>query len=89
MTPLERVERLYHELVAHYRGAQDAEVRAAAKLLLVAIAELKRHGGAGWMATVHEYLAIAERDPQRLDRILNGNRSDASNPPSEDDSFLC
>lgn len=89
MTPLERVEDLFRGLVAHYHEAQDAEVRAAAKLLLVAIAELKRHGGAGWAAIVYDYMAIAERDPERFDRILRGNRSDDSASPTEDDSFLC
>jgi len=89
MTPLERVDVLYHELVVHYHEAEDAEVRAAVKLLLVAIDELKRHGGAGWAGLVRDYLAIAERDPDRFDRILQGNRTNAPSPPKEDDSFLC
>ena len=89
MTPLARVEVLYHDLVAHYQGAEDAEVRAAAKLLLVAIAELKRYGGAGWAATVREYLGIAEDDPAQFDRILRASRNDAATGTTEEDAFLC
>jgi hypothetical protein len=88
MTPLERAEVLYRELVVHYHEAQDAEVRAATKLLLVAIAELKRHGGVGWAALVYDYVAIADRDPERFNRILSANRSDVSASPNADGSFL-
>jgi hypothetical protein len=89
MTPIERVEALYKELVAHYHGAQDAEVRAAAKLLLVAIAELKRHGGAGFAGIVHEYTAVAEGDPERFDRILQASRGNVAADPMHDDPSLC
>ena len=88
MTPLERAEVLYRELVVHYHEAQDAEVRAATKLLLVAIAELKRHEGVGWAALVYDYVAIADRDPERFNRILSANRSDVSASPNADGSFL-
>ena len=40
MTPLEKVEALYDELVAHYGAGEDKEIRAAAKLLLVALAKV-------------------------------------------------
>lgn len=89
MTPLERVDVLYRELVAHYGEAEDAEVRAAVKLLLVAIDGLKRHGGTGWAGLVYDYLAIAERDPDRFARILRANRAGASSPPTAEDAFLC
>jgi hypothetical protein len=89
MTPLERVEALYNELVAHYHGAQDAQVRAAAKLLLVAIAELKRNGGADFGRIVYEYVALAEHDPERFDRILRASRSDVGAQPPDDDVLLC
>ena len=90
MTPVERVDVLYRALVDHYHEAPDAEVRAAVKLLLVAVDELKRHGGADWTRLVYEYLAIAERDPERFDRILHGNRTTTlPSPPAGDDSFLC
>jgi hypothetical protein len=88
MTPLERVESLYRELVSHYHEAPDAEVRAAAKLLMVAIAELKRHGGTGWPNLLDEYVAIATRDPERFDRMLQANRTHAAFPTGEDE-LLC
>ncbi len=88
MTPMERVEALFGELVGHYHEARDAELRAAIKLLLVAIAELKQHGGSDWAGVVADYVAIAERDPQRFDRILRSNRSDPS-LPMIDDTFTC
>jgi hypothetical protein len=88
MTPLERTEALYRELVLHYHEAEDAEVRAAAKLLMVAIAELRRHGGPGWPDLIEEYLRIARQDPERFDRMLKGNRTNAGYPTDEDE-LLC
>jgi hypothetical protein len=88
MTPLERVEILYRELVEHYHEAEDAELRAAAKLLMVAIAELKRHGGPGWQGLLDEYVQIAREDPARFDRMLQGNRSNPSRPTG-DGELLC
>lgn len=76
MTPLERVEALFDELVAHYAGGEDREVRAAAKLLLVAIAKLRQHGGPQWVALVTEYLNIAAREPERFEQMLRGNRGE-------------
>jgi len=80
MTPLERVELLYRELVHHYHEADDAELRAATKLLMVAIAELKRHGGPGWKNLLNEYAEIARDDPERFERMLKGNRANAVEP---------
>ena len=74
MTPLERAEALFDELVVHYGEADDREVRAAAKLLLVALDKLRTHGGADWSALVDEYLELAKHDPERLARIIHGNR---------------
>jgi hypothetical protein len=74
MTPLERVEALFDELVTHYSGGDDREVRAAAKLLLVAIAKLREHGGPRWVALVTEYLNIAAREPERFELMLRSNR---------------
>ncbi len=88
MTPLERVEVFYQELVAHYHEAEDAELRAAAKLLLVAIAELKRHGGPHWGRLLDEYVDIAKKDPSRFDRMVRGNRTNASTILGEDE-MLC
>ena len=88
MTPLERVEIFYRELVAHYHEADDAELRAAAKLLLVAIAEIRNHGGREWQRLLDEYVQIAKQDPERFERMLRGNRG-KSGLPTGDDEFLC
>jgi len=74
-SPLECVERLHAELVAHYGGGEDPELRAAAKLLLVALDGFRRHGGESWDARVQEYLAIARDDPERFARIFAGHAS--------------
>jgi hypothetical protein len=88
MTPLERVEIFYRELVEHYHEANDAELRAAAKLLLVAIAEFKRHGGEEWRRLLDEYVHIAKNDPARFERMVQGNRTNAARPHG-DDELLC
>ena len=88
MTPLERVEVFYRELVAHYHEAEDAELRAAAKLLLVAIAEFKRYGGADWERLLDEYVEIAKKDPARFERMVRGNRTNAGTVVDEDE-LLC
>jgi hypothetical protein len=80
MTPLERVERLYDELVEHYHEGDQRELRAAAKLLLVALDRLRRHGGPGWDDLLDEYVHAAKHDPERLRRMLEGNRGV---PPGE------
>ena len=75
-SPIERVERCYAELLAHYGAEAEArEERAAAKLLLVALARFREHGGERWRATVESYLEIAAERPDELERILAGNRS--------------
>lgn len=80
MTPLERVEALYQALVAHYQDADDAQLRASAKLLLVAIAGFRRHGGPEWRQLAAEYLRIASDDPERFERILRSNRGEPPDP---------
>ncbi len=45
MTPLEKVEAFYVELLEYYGDGDEREIRAAAKLLLVALAKFKEHGG--------------------------------------------
>jgi hypothetical protein len=96
MTPLERVEQLYRELVSHYGDAEDAGLRAAAKLLLVAIFELRRHGGAGWAELLDEYVQIAKQDPERFERMVEGNRTQPGWPDganigegTDEGKFLC
>lgn len=88
MTPLERVEVFYQELVTHYHEAKDAELRAAAKLLMVSIAEFKRHGGPGWAQLLDEYVQIAKQDPERFERMVQGNRTNAAFLVG-DDELLC
>ena len=88
MTPLERAEELYRELVSHYGGAEDAGLRAAAKLLLVAIVELRRHGGAGWTELLDEYVQIAKQDPERFERMVEGNRTHPAWPDGDGEGKL-
>jgi hypothetical protein len=75
MTPLEKAEALYDELVAHYGEGEDREIRAAAKLLLVAFAKLKEHGGPRGISVADEYLDLLKHDPDKFERILLSNRS--------------
>ena len=51
MTPLEEVEALYQELVDWYDDGADREIRAASKLLMVALLKLKEHGEFGWQGS--------------------------------------
>ncbi len=74
MTPMERVERLYEDLVAHYGEGERAEIRAAAKVLLVALAKFREHGGDGWMALLDEYVQALKLEPERFERMLESNR---------------
>ncbi len=73
--PVERIEALYAALVQHYGEGEQRELRAAAKLLLVALAKFQEHGGADWATLLNEYVDILKRDPQRFQRILESNRS--------------
>jgi hypothetical protein len=74
-TPLEKIEYLFDELVTHYEDGADRELRVAAKMLLVALDHLRRHGGPGWSSLAREYLHILENDPEKFDAILRENRS--------------
>jgi len=82
MTPLEKVEALYDELVAWYGEGPDRETRAASKLLMIALLKLKEHEGFGWRALVEEHLAMLQNDPQRFERMLEANRSGAKEWPA-------
>ncbi|AGA90680.1 hypothetical protein Thimo_1915 [Thioflavicoccus mobilis 8321] len=82
MTPLERVEALYEELVDWYGEGADRETRAAAKLLMVALAKLQTHGGPGWQGLVEEYLLMLRNDPDRFARLLEANRSNRKDWPA-------
>lgn len=74
MTPLEKVESLYDELVAHYESGQDREIRAAAKLLLVALDKLRQHGGTTWTSLLDEYVIMAKENPEKFTKTLKSQR---------------
>lgn len=76
MTPLEKVEALYEELVAWYGEGPDRETRAASKLLMIALLKLKEHGGFDWQALVYEHLRMLQNDPARFQRMLETNRGE-------------
>jgi hypothetical protein len=75
MTPLEQVEALYEALVAHYGEGEKREIRAAAKLLLVALDRMRQHGGVDWRQLVMEYVDAASDDPDKFDRIIAKSRT--------------
>ena len=75
-SPVERVEALYRELVDHYGGGEERELRAAAKLLLVALARFRQHGGPEWARLLDEYVHIIKTDPARFERMLESNRGE-------------
>ena len=75
VSPVERVEQLYFDLVAHYAGGEQRESRAAAKLLIVALARLAEHRPHDWEKLVDEYVQIVRDRPGELERILDGGRS--------------
>lgn len=73
-TPVERVEALFDELVLHYEEGNDRELRAAAKILLVALDKFRTHGGPGWATSLEQYCHMARYDPERFARVLQSNR---------------
>ena len=75
MTPLEKTEAFFDELVAHYGEGEDREIRAAAKLMLVALAKFKEHGNPSGIELADEYLNLIKQDPEKFDRIMQSNRS--------------
>jgi hypothetical protein len=77
-TPMERVEVFYAELVAHYGDGDARELRAAAKMLLVALAKFRQHGGPQWQQLLDEYVSAAKFDPERFERMLESNRATSS-----------
>lgn len=83
---MEKVEDLYDELVDWYGEGADREIRAASKLLMIALLKLKEHGGFGWQGLVEDYLLMIANDPERFRRILDANRGErkeeASRPPA-------
>ncbi|WP_295542414.1 hypothetical protein [uncultured Thiohalocapsa sp.] len=77
-TPTERVEQLFEALTAHYGAGDDRELRAAAKLLLVALDKIRSHGGHNWSGLLDEYVHIVKHDPERFARMLQSNSSRSS-----------
>lgn len=74
MTPLKKVELLYDELVAHYESGQDREMRAAAKLLLVALDKFRQHGGTHWTTLLDEYVNMAKENPDKFAQVMGRQR---------------
>lgn len=77
MSPLEKVEALYLELVAGYGEGEERELRAASKLLMIALLKLKEHGGFGWRGLVEEYALMLANDPERYRAMLEANRGES------------
>jgi len=75
MTPLRKTEAFFDELVAHYGEGEDREIRAAAKLMLVALAKFKEHGNPSGIELADEYLNLIKYDPEKFERIMQSNRS--------------
>jgi hypothetical protein len=75
MTPLEKTEQFFDELVAHYGEGEDREIRAAAKLMLVALDKFKAYGGLHGVELAAEYLNLLRYDPEKFARIIISNRS--------------
>jgi hypothetical protein len=75
-SPLERTEDFCRELTAWYGEGKDRELRAATKLLLVALTTIRAHGGPGWEGIVHDYLNILVNDPERFEQMLDSQRGE-------------
>lgn len=76
LTPLEKAESLYSEIVEWYGEADKKEQRAAAKLLMVALDKLAIYEGDNWHQLVAEYVDILKHDPERFEKILLSNRGE-------------
>ncbi|MFY0658370.1 hypothetical protein [Neptunomonas phycophila] len=75
LTPLDKTEQFYQNLLSHYANGDDKELRAASKLLLVALEKFQCHGGPAWYALMYEYINIAIHEPEKFELILQQNRS--------------
>jgi hypothetical protein len=74
MTPLEKTEALFFELTRGYGQGYDREMRAATKLLLVALDMIKEYGGPHWQGAVYEYIQLLANDAERFRKILEAQR---------------
>jgi hypothetical protein len=81
------VEAFYDELLAHYGPGKDREVRAAAKLLLVALDKFRQHGGQNWMSLVSEYITMIREHPDKFDLMMKCQRgqSELCFPPTSEE----
>ena len=70
LSPTERANALFLDLCNHYDGDDDKELRAASKMLMVALARLREHGGAHWDMTLDAYVKVAKNRPEKLDKVL-------------------
>jgi hypothetical protein len=76
MTPLEKTEALYEELVTWYENGDNKEIRAASKLLMVALNKLHEHGGREWETLIRSYVDILAKDPAHFRRLLDSQRGE-------------
>ena len=76
MTPLEKTEALYEELVSWYQDGDKKELRAASKLLMVALNKLHEHGPREWGTLVKSYVDILANDPAHFRRMLDSQRGE-------------
>jgi hypothetical protein len=72
--PLSRTEAFYDDLVAHYKDGEAREIRAASKLLLVALDKFRNYGGSDWQSLVDEYITMVKENPAKFDRIVKSQR---------------
>lgn len=82
-TPLEKTENLYKELVEWYGEAEEKEIRAAAKLLIVALQKFSTNGGPHWHSLVIEYINILKYDPEKFQKIIESNRGELKNKTTD------
>jgi hypothetical protein len=84
LTPLEKIESLYAEIVNWYGEADKKEQRAAAKLLMVSLDKFSIYEGNNWHQLVMEYVDILKYDPERFQKILLANRGELKTKKSSD-----
>ena len=84
LTPLEKIESLYAEIVEWYGEADKKEQRAAAKLLMVGLDKFAIYEGDDWYQLVMEYIDILKNDPDRFQKILQSNRGESKTKQSPD-----
>ncbi|AFJ03375.1 hypothetical protein Q7C_2239 [Methylophaga frappieri] len=84
LTPLEKIEYVFNDLVQWYGDAEKKEVRVAAKLLLVSLEKFSQHAGPDWADLVGEYIDILKKDPEKFQKILEANRGELKGRPDKD-----